>query len=119
MRWPWVSRARLETAEAYAENAARREQAALAKNDRLIEHLVLLAERMSAPAVAPAAEPPARQDFKQPPNALLTAAREVSPTNDRTYDYNLQLIWQHESEWSDQGKVDRLAERIRRGAVAD
>ena len=63
---------------------------------------------------APAA-PPIRE--RSVPSELLRAARKVSPTNDKTYEYNLNLIMQHEDIWDDQGQVARLAENIVRGAV--
>lgn len=83
------------------------------------EVLALKKEGYATPETHPVVTIPPMQPLRTPPKILLDAAKAISPVKDKTFEYNLALIYQHEDDWSDEAKVRDLAHNIRHGSRAD
>lgn len=125
MRWPFVSRARLDLALHNLEEMRKRCHAAEDYRDVADNRLAWLCEKYDAllekyhelaqPKVPEASAPVVIPEPRTPPRAVLAAIKAISPTRDKTYDANW-AFWEANQERAEL-HPDAFAEEIMQGAV--
>lgn len=61
-------------------------------------------------------EQPRHEEPEMPPEILMRAIREVSPTQDHAYHMNYQWAMSLKDHWTDEGQMREAAQKIRYGS---
>ena len=125
MRWPWVSRTSYAELDAQLRECERDRQewkgVALVWKQEHQEQMALTAdllEKYHALKLQGAALPerPQYEEPVMPPDILMRAIREVSPTQDAAYLMNYQWAMGLKEHWADEPRMRLAAQQIRHGA---